>query len=125
MEIDNSSTLVQIDELDLDDLVGSSLDKELVENDLTTMDELEQMLETETIHTREKRTIPYTEKPLNQFKEPSSKLVWWRLKLEEYDYEIKYKKGKQNKVADTLSRIKLTNNNSKPVTKKIKLNSPN
>lgn len=89
------------------------------------MDELEQMLETETIHTREKRTIPYTEKPLNQFKEPSSKLVWWRLKLEEYDYEIKYKKGKQNKVADTLSRIKLTNNNSKPVTKKIKLNSPN
>lgn len=38
-------------------------------------------------------------------KEPSSKLVRWRLKLSEYDYEIKYKKGTKNGNADALSRI--------------------
>ena len=38
-------------------------------------------------------------------KDPSSKLVRWRLSLEEYDYEIKYRKGAQNVVADGLSRI--------------------
>lgn len=66
MEIDNSNTFVQIDEQDLDDLLGSSL--ELDENDLSTMDELEQMLESETIYTSKEEpilTIPYTEKPLN------------------------------------------------------------
>lgn len=40
-------------------------------------------------------------------KEPGSKLVRWRLKLEEYDYEIVYKKGKQNTNADSLSRIQI------------------
>lgn len=66
MEIDNSNTFVQIDEQDLDDLLGSSL--ELDENDLSTMDELEQMLESETIYTSKEEpilTILYTEKPLN------------------------------------------------------------
>ena len=29
----------------------------------------------------------------------------WRLKLSEYDYEIKYKKGVKNVNADVLSRI--------------------
>lgn len=43
-------------------------------------------------------------------KDASSKLVRWRLKLEEYDYEIKYRKGKQNVVADGLSRIKINSN---------------
>ncbi|CAH4030463.1 unnamed protein product [Pieris brassicae] len=37
-------------------------------------------------------------------KDPSSKLQRWRLKLEEYDYEIIYKKGKLNSAADALSR---------------------
>ncbi|CAF4944161.1 unnamed protein product [Pieris macdunnoughi] len=37
-------------------------------------------------------------------KDPSSKLQRWRLKLEEYDYEIVYKKGKLNSAADALSR---------------------
>lgn len=37
-------------------------------------------------------------------KEPNSKLVRWRLRLAEYDYEIKYKKGVQNGNADALSR---------------------
>lgn len=37
-------------------------------------------------------------------KDPSSKLVRWRLKLEEYDYEIMYKAGKMNSNADALFR---------------------
>ena len=47
-------------------------------------------------------------KPLTwlfNLKEPNSKLVRWRLKLEEYDYEISYKKGTLNSNADALSRI--------------------
>lgn len=40
-------------------------------------------------------------------KEPNSKLVRWTLKLEEFDYEIIYKKGKQNTNADALSRVKI------------------
>lgn len=38
-------------------------------------------------------------------KDPSSKLIRWRLKLEEYDYEIIYKQGKLNSNADALSRF--------------------
>lgn len=40
-------------------------------------------------------------------KEPNSKLVRWRPKLEEYDYTIEYKPGKINNKADALSRIPL------------------
>ena len=29
----------------------------------------------------------------------------WRLRLEEYDYEIEYKKSKENGAADALSRL--------------------
>ena len=42
---------------------------------------------------------------LVSIKEPNSKLVRWRLKLEEYDYEIVYKRGINNGNADALSRI--------------------
>lgn len=48
-------------------------------------------------------------KPLKwlfSLKEPNQKLIRWRLKLEEYDYEIDYKKGKNNN-ADALSRIEI------------------
>ena len=38
-------------------------------------------------------------------KDPSSRLMRWRLKLEEYNYEVLYKEGKQNTNADALSRI--------------------
>lgn len=51
-------------------------------------------------------------KPLTwlfSLKEPNSKLVRWRLKLEEFDYEIVYKKGTENSNADSLSRIKIFN----------------
>lgn len=37
--------------------------------------------------------------------DPSSRLVRWRLALEEYDYEIDYRPGKRNQNADCLSRI--------------------
>jgi hypothetical protein len=38
-------------------------------------------------------------------KDPGSRLLRWRIKLEEYDYEIVYKPGKQNSNAAALSRI--------------------
>lgn len=38
-------------------------------------------------------------------KDPGSRLVRWRLTLEEYDYKINYKPGKLNNNADALSRI--------------------
>jgi hypothetical protein len=47
---------------------------------------------------------------LMNIKEPNSRLVRWRLRLEEYDYTITYEKGKLNTNADALSRIELQNN---------------
>lgn len=61
----------------------------------------------------------YTDhKPLQwvfSLKEPNSKLLRWRLKLEEFDYEIVYKKGSLNKTADALSRIELHAVDSEPI----------
>lgn len=47
---------------------------------------------------------------LMNLKEPNSRLVRWRLKLEEFEYDIIYKKGKKNTNADALSRIELNVN---------------
>lgn len=47
---------------------------------------------------------------LSKIKEPNSRLVRWKLKLEEYNFEIKYRKGKENYVADALSRIEININ---------------
>lgn len=44
---------------------------------------------------------------LMSLKEPNSRLVRWRLKLEEFDYQIIYKSGKKNTNADALSRIEI------------------
>jgi len=44
---------------------------------------------------------------LLNFKEPGSKLVLWRFKLLEYEFEIVYKKGSQNVFSDALSRTKV------------------
>lgn len=49
-------------------------------------------------------------------KTPSSRLVRWRLTLEEYDYEIHYREAKKNQNADTLSRINVNDTNSKILT---------
>lgn len=42
--------------------------------------------------------------------DPGSRLMRWRLKLEEYEYEIQYKSGKSNTNADTLSRLRTNPN---------------
>lgn len=60
-----------------------------------------------------KFTLFTDHKPLQyvfNIKDPSSKLVRWRLSLEEFDYDIKYCAGTQNVVADGLSRIKIESN---------------
>lgn len=44
---------------------------------------------------------------LFSLKDPSSRLVRWRLKLEEFQYKVVYKKGKENVVADALSRVEI------------------
>ncbi|CAK1601998.1 unnamed protein product [Parnassius mnemosyne] len=44
---------------------------------------------------------------LNSIKEFNSKLMRWKLRLAEFDYDIVYKNGKQNFVADALSRVKV------------------
>lgn len=41
---------------------------------------------------------------LNSVKDPTSRLIRWRLKLAEYKYDIIYKAGKRNVNADALSR---------------------
>lgn len=56
-----------------------------------------------------RKFILYTDhKPLEwlfNIKDPGSRLARWRLKLAEYDYQIKYRTGKSNTHADALSRI--------------------
>ncbi|XP_050505429.1 uncharacterized protein LOC126883802 [Diabrotica virgifera virgifera] len=57
---------------------------------------------------------------LFSLKEPNSKLVRWRLKLEEFDYEVIYKKGKANTNADALSRIEIHTKETKDIDSQIK-----
>lgn len=47
---------------------------------------------------------------LSKLKEPNSRLIRWKLKLEEFDFSIIYRKGKENHVADSLSRIEINMN---------------
>lgn len=59
-------------------------------------------------------------------KDPNSKLTRWRLRLEEYDYKIIYKKGKYNTNADALSRIQInTHEITQPSTSTLTPLSPN
>ena len=55
-----------------------------------------------------KFTIVTDHKPLTwivSVKDPGSRWLRWRIKLEEYDYEIVFKRGVANTNADALSRI--------------------
>ncbi|XP_055383292.1 uncharacterized protein LOC129613316 [Condylostylus longicornis] len=42
---------------------------------------------------------------LHSLKEPNSKLQRWKIRLNEYEFDIEYLRGKENRVADFLSRI--------------------
>ena len=50
---------------------------------------------------------------LASLKEPNSKLIRWKIKLNEYEFDVSHVQGKENKVADALSRIRETNYYSK------------
>jgi hypothetical protein len=57
-----------------------------------------------------KFTIVTDHKPITwvfNVKDPSSRPFRWRIKLEEYDYNIVYKPGVRNTNADALSRINM------------------
>lgn len=43
---------------------------------------------------------------LDNIKEDNAKLERWKLTLSEYDFEISHIKGKENNLADAISRIK-------------------
>ena len=45
---------------------------------------------------------------LNNLKEPNMKLQRWKICLNEYEFDIEYIKGKENFIADGLSRIPVT-----------------
>lgn len=46
---------------------------------------------------------------LANLKDPNSKLIRWKIRLNEYEFDIKHVEGKDNKVADALSRIREVN----------------
>lgn len=46
---------------------------------------------------------------LDNIKEPNMKLQRWKIRLNEFDYHIKYVPGEENHVADALSRVKIEN----------------
>lgn len=67
-------------------------------------------------------TIMTDHKPLIYLfgmKDPSNRLVKFRIELEEYDYKIVYIKGKDNAVADALSRVTITSDELKNLNNKI------
>ena len=51
-------------------------------------------------------------------KDPSSRLMKFRLTLEEYDFTVEYVKGKDNCAADALSRIKISCEELKDINRK-------
>ena len=53
-----------------------------------------------------------TDVPDNQ---KTSCLIRWRLGLSEFDYEVRYVKGKKNQVADAISRLKTNGHSAHPV----------
>jgi hypothetical protein len=56
---------------------------------------------------------------LFSMRDPSSRLIKFRLQLEEYDFKVVYIKGKTNVVADALSRITITSDELKNMSEQI------
>lgn len=57
-------------------------------------------------------TIRTDHKPLqwlHNLKEPNLKMQRWKIQLDEFNYDIEHLSGKENYVADALSRIKINN----------------
>lgn len=52
-------------------------------------------------------------------KDPSSRLMKFRLLLEEYDFQVEYIKGKDNSAADALSRLTVTSEQLKEISETI------
>lgn len=52
-------------------------------------------------------------------KDPSSRLLKFRLALDEYDFKITYVKGKENFIADALSRISVTSHELKVMNERL------
>lgn len=53
---------------------------------------------------------------LDNIKEPNSRLYRWKIKLGDFDYTTVYKPGKENKVADALSRVEIHNKETSATT---------
>lgn len=69
-----------------------------------------------------KFTIMTDHKPLIYLfgiKDPSSRLIKYRLILEEYDFKIVYIRGKDNVIADALSRVVITSDELKSTTEQV------
>lgn len=49
---------------------------------------------------------------LAKLKEPNQRLTRWKLRLQDYDYTIEHVKGKDNHVADALSRVQIYHHSS-------------
>lgn len=67
-------------------------------------------------------TIMTDHKPLIYLfglKDPSSRLLKFRLALEEYDFKVVYVKGKENVIADALSRISMTSQDLKAMNERL------
>ena len=54
-----------------------------------------------------------------QIADPSGRLMRWRPRLSEFDFEIQYKKGKLNTHPDGLSRLMTTGGTTAPVEEEI------
>lgn len=52
---------------------------------------------------------------LANLKEPNSKMLRWKIQLEEYNFDIEYLQGKENSVADALSRVQININETEDI----------
>lgn len=57
---------------------------------------------------------------LNSIQSPSGRIARWALEMMQYDYEVRYRKGKHNVIADSLSRSPLPDSIQSPIVGLIK-----